>query len=420
VAETAIRAGRGNAIVLPVLCVPILGASLLAKFGIPPLAELGFGIALPLLFIALAVAALNDRLRIDPKRLGFYCVMVATLSLPQLLRAGPFSEASLLILAVLHFPYVLILTGGHERIQQVVRFYLTIAAVLAGLALAQYFLQTIMSATLLFPIDNFVPTAFLVQGFNDQSFINYGSNIYRATGVFMLEPSFLTQFLAVAIVLETLTSSRLLRIALYAGGIVVAHAGTGLLILMICLPILIVAHRRWDLLLYACLCLAAALAAADVLNLNMMTSRVNEFSDPHSSGFARFVGGFYLFEQMLWPEPARALFGYGAGGFMEYAHLFELEVADMPLTKMVFEFGVVGAAVYFTFLFSCLFSSPLPRVASLAVALTFLLNGMYVPFSHGLALSLLVLSAKPRTAHPAQEPRTHAPAVSDEVKLRHA
>jgi hypothetical protein len=65
----------------------------------------------------------------------------------------------------------------------------------------------------------------------------------------------------------------------------------------------------------------------------------------------------------------------------------------MPLTKMIFEFGLVGAFTYFAFIFSSLFSSPLPRMVSVAIALTFLLNGMYVPFSHGLALGLLVLTS---------------------------
>jgi hypothetical protein len=382
-------------VTLGVLCAPVLGVTLLAKFGLPPFAQEGFGIALPLIVFALAFGALQDCVRIDPRRFGFYCLMLAALCLPQLLRAGPFSETSLLMLAAVHLPYVVVVSGGHERTKQVLSFFRGIATLLAVLAIAQYFLQSVVNPALLFPIDNFVPSAFLVQGFNAQSFIHYGSDLYRATGVFMLEPSFLTQYLAVAIVAEAVDSRRIFRMALYGIGIVTAHAGTGLLILMVCLPIAVLVYRRWDLLLLGCVGLAALIGAADVLNLEMITSRVNEFSDPKSSGFARFVGGFYLFDQMLWPEPSRALFGYGAGAFMEHTHLFQREVADMPLTKMVFEFGLVGAAVYFTFLLSCLFSSPLPRLIALAIALTFFLNGIYVPFSHGLALSLLVFSSIP-------------------------
>jgi hypothetical protein len=396
---------------LLVLCTPIVGASLLSKFGVPGFANLGISIALPIMMLALAFGALSNYVRIEPRRCAFFCIMLATLLLPQLLQAGEFSVTSLLMLTAVHLPYVLVVTGGHERAQQVLSFFLHIAALLACCAIAQYFLQTFIDPTLLFPIDNLVPDAFVVQGFNGQGTIHYGSTLYRANGVFMLEPSFLTQFLAVAIVAEAALSKRLLRLTLYAVGILVAHAGTGIMILLVCLPLVIIVHRRWQLLALGVVGLIVLMAFGDALQLDLITNRANEFSDPNSSGFARFVGGFYMFDQMLWPEPARALFGYGAGAFMDYAHLFYGEVSDMPLTKMLFEFGIVGAAIYFAFIASCLFSSPLPKLVSLAIALTFLLNGMYVPFSHGLALGLLVLASKPADGRTIAAPRLHpAPA----------
>lgn len=380
---------------LLVLCIPILGSSLLAKFGFPGYAALGIGIALPLMMLGLGFGMLNDAVRIEPRRLAFYCITLAVLILPQLLQVGTFSLNSLLMLTALHIPYVLVVTRGHELALRVLKFFLHIATLLACCAIAQYFLQGIIDQPLLYPIDNLVPEEFVVRGFNAQGTINYHSSQVRATGVFMLEPSFLTQFLAVAIVAESIVSKRLWRLGLFAVGILVAHAGTGLLILLICMPLVVVFHRRWDLLLMGIIGIAAILTFGEALNLDMIAGRASEFDDPNSSGFARFVGGFYMFDQMLWPDLKRALFGYGAGAFMDYVHLFDIEVADMPMTKMIFEFGVVGALVYFAFVASCLFSSPLPRLLSLAIALTFLLNGMYVPFSHGLALGLLVLTSLP-------------------------
>lgn len=414
---------KPSPLALAVLCTPLLGASLLAKFGVPPLAAASFGIALPLVFVMLAIGALQDRIRIHPQRFCFYCIMLAALCLPQLLLAGRYSESSLLMLAALHFPYVLIVRDGSDYSQHVLRIFLSIASLLAALALAQYFLQGILSTAFLYPIDSFVPVQFVVQGFNALGTIHYGSDVLRATGMFLLEPSFLTQFLAVAFIAEAITSRRLVRLALFTAGILVAHAGTGLLILLVCLPLVVVVHRRWDLLIYAAIGVAAIFALGELLNLDTMLNRVNEFSDPKSSGFARFVGGFYLFDQMLWPQPLRALFGYGAGAFMEYTHLFQREVADMPVTKMVFEFGLIGAVVYFAFLMSCLFSSPLPRILSLAIALTFFLNGMYVPFSHGLALSLLVLTTLPaseRRARRSEDTSSTALSSTDGLELRHA
>jgi hypothetical protein len=124
--------------------------------------------------------------------------------------------------------------------------------------------------------------------------------------------------------------------------------------------------------------------------VDRVLSRVGEFGSTHSSGFARFVGGFFLFDQFLWSDPWRTLFGYGAGAFSNYASHARYPVAEMALFKMVFEFGLVGALAYFGFLFCCLYSSPAPRLLTVAVGITYLLNGMYASFAHGLALSLLI------------------------------
>jgi hypothetical protein len=345
------------------------------------------------MMLTLMFGMLDNRIRIEPKRLGFYCITLAVLVLPQLLQAGTFSLNSLMMLALLHIPYVLVVIRGDELAPKVLAFFLQIAKVLAVLAIVQYFLQGFVDQALLYPIDNLIPQDFVVQGFNAQGTINYHSTQIRATGVFMLEPSFLTQYLAVAIVAESVTTRRLWPLGLYAVGILVAHAGTGILILLICMPFVVFIHRRWDLLALGIVGIVGLLAFGELFNLDFIASRAGEFDDPNSSGFARFVGGFYLFDQMLWPDLKRALFGYGAGAFMDYAHLFNIEVADMPMTKMGFEFGMVGAFTYFAFIASCLFASPLPRMLSVAIALTFLLNGMYVPFSHGLALGLLVLTS---------------------------
>ena len=109
-----------------------------------------------------------------------------------------------------------------------------------------------------------------------------------------------------------------------------------------------------------------------------------------ADAFARFIGGFYLFDQFLWDDPWRTLFGFGAGSFSEYASRAHYSVAEMPLFKMVLEFGLVGALLYFLVLGYFLFSSPASKILSLAVAIAFVLNGIYAVFAQALALGLLV------------------------------
>jgi len=149
------------------------------------------------------------------------------------------------------------------------------------------------------------------------------------------------------------------------------------------------------LLLAGVLALLGIIVVHEYVHSFGILSRVGEFGAEHSSGFSRFVGGFYLFDQFLWHDPWRALFGYGAGSFTNYAARAHFAADEIALSKMVLEFGLVGATAYFGFLFCCLFYAPAPRVLTLAVGITYFMGGIYTPFSHGLALSLLLWKPVP-------------------------
>jgi hypothetical protein len=56
----------------------------------------------------------------------------------------------------------------------------------------------------------------------------------------------------------------------------------------------------------------------------------------------------------------------------------------------VLEFGLIGALLYFLVLGYFLFSSRASKILSLAVAIAFVLNGIYAVFAQALALGLLV------------------------------
>jgi hypothetical protein len=247
----------------------------------------------------------------------------------------------------------------------------------------------------LFPIENFVPDTFIVQHFNHQAAMEYGSHEFRANGVFMLEPSFFSQLLAVAIVAELSTRGRMTRLAIFGLALIVSFSGTGIVVLAVCLPLCLVAQRRWGLLLSGVAALVAIVLVHEYVHEIRILSRAGEFSSTHSSGYSRFVAGFFLFDQFLWHEPWRALFGYGAGAFSSYASRGQSGGDEMALFKIVMEFGLVGAVAYFGFLFCCLFYSPAPRVLILAVGITYFLNGIYTPFAHGLALTLLLWKPAP-------------------------
>jgi hypothetical protein len=375
------------------LATPLIGATFISKFAVPPFGAQGIGISLFVLLAVVIAGTVGGGMRIEPRRLTLYFMLVGSLGLVQILQPEAFSPLSLLLLVAVHLPYVV--TVPHSDGDRIVELFLGIATVLALLGIAQYGLQFFINPTLLFPIENFVPVTFIVQHFNHQAAMQYGSHEFRANGVFMLEPSFFSQLLAVAIVAELCTRGRMTRLAIFGLALIASFSGTGIAVLAICLPLCLVAQRRWGLLLTGAVALVAIVLVHEYVHSILLLSRVGEFSSTHSSGYSRFVGGFYLFDQFLWHDPWRALFGYGAGAFTNYASRGQNGADEMALFKIVMEFGLVGAVAYFGFLFCCLFYSPAPRVLTLAVAITYFLNGIYTPFAHGLALSLLLWKPVP-------------------------
>jgi hypothetical protein len=379
-----------RALRLALLAAPLIGATFISKFGFPPLTSLGIGISIFFVLGACAAGAVLGGMSIEPRRLALFTAMMGILGLIQIFQPNTFSPSSLLLLAVVHLPYVFTVPGSDDK-ERIVKFFLGTVTIFACCGIAQYGLQFFVSPRFLFPIENFTPDGFIVKQFNTQAAMAYASQEYRANGVFLLEPSFFSQVLAVGIIAELCTYGRLSRLGLYGLALIVSYSGTGLIVLAVCLPLALIAQRRWGLLALGLVGLVVIIGLQLSFHSSRILSRIGEFDSEQSSAYMRFVGGFHLFDKFLWQDPWRALFGYGAGSFVGYAtRIHYFAAAEMALFKMVMEFGLVGAVVYFGFIFGCLYSSSAPRLLILAVGITYFLNGIYVPFAHGLALGLLL------------------------------
>lgn len=384
----AAAGGRGFDMAL--LLAPLLFATLLAKFSVPPFGERGIAIGVGVPLAVAGVALLLGRLRLAADRAVWVLATTVTLFAIALLRGESFSLLSLLMYAVIHIPYAFEITDGEALRERVLRFFLGLAALIALLGVVQIALQFVLPLQWAFPIENFAPKGWIVDAFNQQGPIDFGSELYRANGMVMLEPSFFSQLLAVAIVAELCGRNRKTWLGLFALALVLSYSGTGLIVLALALPVLVITRARLGLLIAALLAVLVAAGVAQALGVDVFAKRAAEIANPGSSGFARFVGGFYMWDQFLWHEPLRALFGFGAGAFDRYEKLASYPVAAMGVTKMVFEFGVLGGLAYFGFLTYCVLSVRAPLALKVAVGSTLLLSGNYIFFAHGLALSLLV------------------------------
>lgn len=371
-----------------IVFTPVVCATLLAKFGLPPLSFIGIGLLYPLTFGLIAYGFITGQLQFEHRRLAFYMIVLSLLGFIQLLRPDAFSLPSFVMMAALAGTFVFTTRTAAVTSTVALNFFCNLSALIALLGVIQFFVQFLGNPALIFPIEHFVPPEIRIAGYNNVAPLYYGSPLYKSTGFVMLEPSVFSQLCAIGLIAELYGRSRILRLAVYAIAMIVAYSGTGFMILAVALPVYVFMYRRWDLLTRGVLLLALVLFLSEPLNLNLLTGRLDEFGNVGSSGFARFVGWMDLFADRLWPSTTAALFGHGAGSFESLAVGYA--AAQMSYTKILFEFGVLGALVYFSFIFFCIYSNGAPRIVQVALMVCYFMNGAYSPTLTGLALTLLL------------------------------
>jgi hypothetical protein len=371
-----------------IVFTPIIGTTLLAKFGIPPLANAGIGLLFPLTFVVMAYGFLTSQLQFEMRRLAFFMIMLATLGLMQVMRTDSFSTMSFLMLTGLTSTYVFTTRTNSVTTADALRFFCNLTAFVALLGILQFVVQFAGNDALTFPIEALLPETFRTYGYNNITPLYYGSPLYRSTGFVMLEPSVFSQMCAIGLIAELYGRARYSRLILYVIAMIVAYSGTGLMILAVSLPMFVLMYRRWNLIPRGIALVVVVLLLAEPLNLSVITNRADEFGHSGSSGFMRFVGWQDLFSDRLWPSPTAALLGHGAGSFESSAVGYT--AAQMAFTKIVFEFGILGGLVYFSYMFFCIYSNSAPRILHVAITVCTFMNGAYSPTLTGLLLSLLL------------------------------
>lgn len=397
---------------LILLFLPLLVPVVLAKISVPQLALLGLSVVWPIMMVVTAFGLFMARFSLHGGRLMAFLVLAIWIGATQLIVSGPFSVTSLMLFAGLYVPCLLMLKAqpgetddaGADWTEIMMRGFSNFAVFIAVLGIVQYGLQYLTGPTIAFPLEHFVPEAFSTGGYNRMNPLQYGSTIYKSNGVFFLEPSFCSQFIGLALVLEATLWARKLRLALLFVALACTFSGTGLIVLAVGMSALILLKRRWDLVGAFLLIGLIALLFASELKLDLILNRSEEFSTPGSSGFARFVAWLTLLDDQFWGYPKRVLFGSGAGQFASFSALARYDTAEMSFAKAVFEFGVIGAFLYFGFLAYLIASSQLPTPIKLGLFTCILMNGAYSESITGLVIALACWPGRDKSVRPAATP----------------
>jgi hypothetical protein len=379
---------------LILLFTPFVAVTFLSKFAVA-IGGTEILLAVPLILAATLVGVFSGRLSPDRNRVGMFLGMAAILCIQQVF-ARTFQPTSLILLLALQLTWVFRLHGAgdaethHRRVLNLARFFC-----FAGVV--QYGAQFVIGPVYAYPIEHFTPDTIITHGYNYLNPLRYGSHIFKANGVFLLEPSYYSQMLSTGVVLEILGRRRLWSFVLFAAGFYVSFSGTGLIMLAMSLLTLALVQRRFAMLIGMAVAGFLILSFGEVIGLHTIAERSKEFQQPGTSGYQRYVGPVLLMQQYLGPSLVRTFFGVGSGMMMRMTPQPMFHIAETGWAKIIIEFGIVGALAFFGFLYTSIFGSRQSIVLRANLATMTLMSGILDGPPHGMILSLL-LWATPRAS----------------------
>jgi hypothetical protein len=246
---------------------------------------------------------------------------------------------------------------------------------LSCVGVAQFAAQFVIDGRQLLRFYGLVPDIFL-DPVHDQGSLGARTfgNLIKSTGIFLAEASIFSQITALGILIEVLEFGRPRYLVVMALGFLVACSGTGLLLLLLFLPLAALRHGRAGLSALLVVIFVAGLVTTGIFDLSAFTSRIGEFEDTGSSGFGRFVGPFWLATKQFDTASLQSLLvGSGPGSVKIVSALRYFDaVFEVNWFKIFHEYGIFGCFSFGLFLASCFRRSRCPGIVIAALIFNYL------------------------------------------------
>ena len=198
-----------------------------------------------------------------------------------------------------------------------------------------------------------------------------GSFLLKSNGLFLAEPSNLSQVTALGILIEVLEFRRPRYLSIMVLGFLTAYSGVGMMILLIFLPLAALRDGRAGLSVLLVVASSAGVFATGLIDSNVFLSRVIEFENTRASGFARFISPLWLTVMHFDTASLQALLvGKGPGTARELASITRWWAANpSSWLKWLYEYGIIGSFLFVCLCASCLRRSRCPGLVLAALIL---------------------------------------------------
>jgi hypothetical protein len=370
---------------------------LLQKFALPA-GGMPVSLLIPILYVGLGYAAITFNLGLSLPRMAAFGLFLLFSLISQLLVGQPFSATSFLLLLALYFPLACKWSITIDQYRRVIGIFQNVMLFAAILVFIQLAWQFAFGLGVTLNLERFVPHQLLLPGYIYEGGIRWGFAFIRPNGLFFLEPSFASMFIATALILELTEFSRPLRIGLYAGALIGCVAATGFVVLLVAAPGILRRLKPRMLLTVLLMTVTAAIVAAPLGGADLLVRRLGELDRPNTSGSERLVAPLRQLGALS-SDPERLLTGAGAG------NVSMLQASPWPIVKLLSEYGAMTTLAYLLLVAAALWRAPNRTVAgALFVVINFTGGYLLSPVTTNLLILLLSLP-RPTAARAQAAPR---------------
>ena len=296
-----------------------------------------------------------------------------------------------------------------DRYKRTLQTFQFLVIIISCLAVVQFGAQFVVNGRELIMFYGIVPDI-LLHAATDQATsgrVRTVGDLLKSNGIFLAEPSTLSQITSLGILIEVLEFRRPRYLLVIALGFLVAYSGTGLMLLLLFLPLAGLRQGRAGLSALFVVMFMLGLFATGIIDLSVFTSRIGEFEDPHSSGFERFIAPFWLTAKHFNTGSfGTLLIGSGPGTERNFSDLW-YSTAGVNWFKVFYEYGIIGSFMFCCFLASCLRKSRCPSLVIAAIIFNYLAEQGTI----ALAIPLCTLNGPQPRSRRVEEASRYGPAL---------
>lgn len=373
--------------------IAILGCVTIGQRFAVPFDESQFGFGFLFCLLITMMLALGRRLTVDPLRVLLYAVGMAACLLTLFFKRDSFSFISLMMFLVVYFSYMFSVKLYYDQYLRLIGGFQDIMLFCVWCGIAQFLIQFPLSPDFMFPFDMVLPEPLFIPEFNLRIPITETLPYEKSTGLWFLEPSHFSQFLAFAVIIELRHFNRPKRLILYLGSMALCFSGTGLILLTVVGSILVVVQKRIGLIILAILGFLCILLFRDFFPFSIFFDRLSDFTNPLASGSGRFIAPYWVIADLIEEGRSHVLvWGLGPGQLKMIVQYTDYFVQDSSWFKLVVEYGYVAVIFFGLFFVLSLFHKSPDKVLSAACLVQFLFLGGYLLsfYVHFLYLVLVV------------------------------